>query len=147
MTLHPSDFRFHTEIPVRFADTDGRQHVNNAKYLTYMEYARMRYYEVVWGWEWRPTNAIGTVVARAELDYRQSALYGDTLTVYVRCSRIGNKSFNMDFLMTMPRAEEAVVSAEAKSVIVCFDYVNDHSIAVPDSWRTAMQVYEPVLSE
>ena len=36
-------------IKVRFADTDGMRHVNNAKYLTYCEIARIRYWTDVTG--------------------------------------------------------------------------------------------------
>ena len=36
-------------IEVRFADTDAMGHVNNARYLTYFEIARVAYYERVSG--------------------------------------------------------------------------------------------------
>ena len=42
-------FRHRTEIEVRFADTDAMRHVNNAKYLTYCEIARIRYWTDVTG--------------------------------------------------------------------------------------------------
>ena len=43
----PGEFRHRKVIEVRFADTDAMGHVNNAKYLTYMETARTRYIEEV----------------------------------------------------------------------------------------------------
>jgi hypothetical protein len=45
----PGDFRFRRPIEVRFADTDAMRHVNNAKYLTYCESARLRYWTDVTG--------------------------------------------------------------------------------------------------
>ena len=39
-------FRHSVEIVVRFADTDAMGHVNNAKYLTYFEIARVAYYDI-----------------------------------------------------------------------------------------------------
>ena len=42
-------FTHEVEVQVRFADTDAMRHVNNAKYLTYCEIARLRYWTDVTG--------------------------------------------------------------------------------------------------
>jgi hypothetical protein len=54
-------FHHHVEVTVRFADTDAMGHVNNAKYLTYCEIARIRYWTDVTG---EPIS-LGTEGARA----------------------------------------------------------------------------------
>src|SRR5205814_7620884 len=41
------DFAHRHPIDVRLADTDAMGHVNNANYLTYVEIARIAYYERV----------------------------------------------------------------------------------------------------
>ena len=45
----PGRFAHRREIQVRFADTDAMGHVNNAKYLTYCEIARISYWTDVTG--------------------------------------------------------------------------------------------------
>ncbi len=45
----PGPFHHEVEVAVRFADTDAMRHVNNAKYLTYCEIARIRYWTDVTG--------------------------------------------------------------------------------------------------
>ena len=42
-------FSHRVTIEVRFADTDAMGHVNNAKYLTYCEIARIKYWTDVTG--------------------------------------------------------------------------------------------------
>jgi hypothetical protein len=39
------DFHFYHPIEIRYGDLDPQGHVNNAAYLTYMEQARLKYYE------------------------------------------------------------------------------------------------------
>jgi acyl-CoA thioester hydrolase len=39
-----SEFRFYHPIEVRYGDLDPQGHVNNAKYLTYFEQARVVYW-------------------------------------------------------------------------------------------------------
>ena len=38
-----TDFRFFHPVEVRYGDLDPQGHVNNAKYLTFFEQARVRY--------------------------------------------------------------------------------------------------------
>ena len=45
----PGDFAHRHVVEVRLADTDAMGHVNNARYLTYVEIARVAYYEQVTG--------------------------------------------------------------------------------------------------
>ena len=45
----PGDFAHRRVLDVRFADTDAMGHVNNAKYLTYCESARIAYWTDVTG--------------------------------------------------------------------------------------------------
>src|SRR4051812_46662929 len=65
-------FSHRVDVAVRFADTDAMGHVNNAKYLTYCEIARIRYWTDVTG----EPIALGTegaeslILAEARITYR-----------------------------------------------------------------------------
>ena len=82
-------------------------HVNNARYLTYVEIARVAYYEQVTG------NALpigvhgaeeGMILAEIRMTYRSPAFYGETLTVETRVERIGRTSFGMVHRITAPES-------------------------------------------
>ena len=106
---------------VRFRDCDAMGHVNNAVYSTYLEEARIG----VLG------DLIDFILARVEIDFRSELRAGEHVEVRTRCSRIGTKSFDLEHEIT---ADGRVV-AEAKSVLVSYDYERGESVLVPDELR------------
>ncbi|MEM9953767.1 MAG: thioesterase family protein [Chloroflexota bacterium] len=142
------NFRYQYPIKVRFADLDVLGHLNNATYLTYIESARIQYLEDVCGRRSGGWNTLGMILARTEIDYRLPIAYEDTVVVYVRVARLGGKSFDMLYAITKQgdTDDAPVIAAEAKTVMVSYDYRNDTSQAVPADWRTKMTAYEPALA-
>jgi acyl-CoA thioester hydrolase len=141
------DFAHRHLVEVRLADTDAMGHVNNARYLTYVEIARVAYYERVTG------NALpigthgaeeGMILAEIRMTYRSPAFYGETLAVETRVERIGRTSFGMVHRVTAPESRygPARLIAVADSVLVAYDYQEERPIPVPDDWRTAIEAYE-----
>jgi len=117
----------HKEI-VRFRDLDSLGHMNNAVYATFLEQARIAFLAPLGA---QVTNMI---LARLEIDFRAQVSVGDEVEVEVNPGRVGTKSFELDYTM---RVHETVV-AEAKSVLVAYDYRSEHSIEVPDAWREVL---------
>jgi acyl-CoA thioester hydrolase len=141
------DFAHRHLVEVRLADTDAMGHVNNARYLTYVEIARVAYYEQVTG------NALpigvhgaeeGMILAEIRMTYRSPAFYGETLTVETRVERIGRTSFGMVHRMTAPESRYGPgrLVAIADSTLVSYDYRAECPIPVPADWRAAMEAYE-----
>lgn len=140
------NYRYHRSLEVRFADLDALGHLNNAKYLTYIEQARILYVQEVCNWagEWRN---LGMILARTEIDYRLPIAFEDKVEVYLRVSRIGGKSFDFEYCITRQRGESAPqIAANVKTVMVSYDYEHDVSIPVPQAWREAIIAYEPSFS-
>ena len=106
---------------VRFRDCDAMGHVNNAVYSTYLEEARIG----VLG------DLIDFILARVEIDFRSELRAAEEVEVRTRCSRVGTKSFDLEHEIT---ADGRVV-AEAKSVLVSYDYERGESVPVPDALR------------
>ena len=121
-------------IEVRFGDLDALGHVNNATFLTYIEQARIRYFVEVTGWQGDITS-IGLILARAECDFRAPIHYPETVTVHIRTARLGGKSFDLAYALT---TSDGTLVAEAKTVIVCYDYEQDITIPIPDDWRASL---------
>ena len=143
----PGDFAHRHAVEVRLSDTDAMGHVNNARYLTYVEIARVAYYERVTG-NPLPIGAHGAeegmILAEIRMTYRSPAFYGETITVETRVESIGRTSFAMVHRMTAPESRygPARLIAVAESVLVSYDYPQEHPIPVPDEWRAAMSRYE-----
>jgi acyl-CoA thioester hydrolase len=141
------DFAHRHEVEVRLSDTDAMGHVNNARYLTYVEIARVGYYERVTG-NPLPLGVHGAeegmILAEIRVTYRNTAFYGETLTVESRVERIGRTSFTMLHRITAPESRygPARLVAIADSVLVSYDYKTERPIPVPDEWRSAMEAHE-----
>src|SRR4051794_5785595 len=89
-----AEWRFCYPIEVRFGDCDMFNHMNNAKYLTFIESARIAYYSQVSG----ITNPrdFDMTLASLKIDYIKPVFFGQTLHVYARTARIGTKSMTME---------------------------------------------------
>ena len=111
---------------VRFRDCDAMGHVNNAVYSTYLEEARIG----VLG------DLIDFILARVEIDFRSELRNGEDVEVRTRCSRVGTKSFDLEHVIS---ASGGRVVAEAKSVLVAFDYTLGESVAVSETLRARLQ--------
>jgi acyl-CoA thioester hydrolase len=110
---------------VRFRDCDAMGHVNNAVYSTYLEEARIG----VLG------DLVDFILARVEIDFRSELRMGEEVEVRTRCSRVGTKSFDLEHVIS---ADGRVV-AEARSVLVSYDYELGASIEVPAELRARLQ--------
>lgn len=139
----PDGYTHKISMPVRFGDLDAMGHLNNAKYATYVEQARIEYVTDVCGFRglW---NELGMILARIEIDFKAPILYGDVVEIYTRCSRIGSKSFDLEYIVTRQAADqpEPQVAANSRTVMVAFDYATQQTMPVPEAWRSAMTAYD-----
>ncbi len=132
---------------MRFSDTDAMGHVNNARYLTYCEIARVAYYEAVTG-QALPIMVHGAsegmILAEIRITYRAPAFYGESLAVETRVVRIGRSSFTMEHRLTAPESRygHARLIAIASSVLVSYDYSAERPIPVPDDLVIAIESFE-----
>ncbi len=123
------------EMPVRFRDVDGMGHVNNAVFHTYLESARIAYWQRIYADRGlgASLDEIAFILARMECDFRRQIPFGGTVRVRVRCPRIGTKSFDFDY--RIESADGATLYAEARSVQVCYDYAREDTVPVTDDLR------------
>lgn len=114
---------------VRCTEIDVNGHVNNAKYLEYYEWGREDWYEQHdLPYTTLQQAGIVTVVARAEVDYRQPAKQNDVLTITTWITQVGRKSFRMKQHIT---GNSGYLISEAVFVIVTVDPETGQSTAVP----------------
>ncbi|MDR0583880.1 MAG: acyl-CoA thioesterase [Treponema sp.] len=69
-------------LQVRTYECDSNEHVNNANYLNYLEFARYEYLKDI-GFDYPGAikSGYGVYVARIEIDYKKPALVDDTLII------------------------------------------------------------------
>jgi acyl-CoA thioester hydrolase len=123
-------------LDVRFRDCDAMGHVNNAVYLTYLEEARLHCWRAMWQFGEAASTVPGVIMARAEIDYRLPAHYGQTLEIRIALAAIGRTSFTYDYEIV--DAGNRVI-ASARTVQVMYDYAAGKPVPIPDEIRHKMQ--------
>ena len=129
------------EQPVRFRDLDTLGHVNNAVYSTYLEQARVQYFDEVLG---VPFENREMVLAHLDVDFRRPVGLDDG-PVRVACgvTDLGESSIRMRYRV---HAEGAgAVAATAESVQVAWDGTTGEAQPVPEEWRESFESFEPSL--
>ncbi len=135
-----ADFHFYHLIEVRYGDLDPQGHVNNAKFLTYMEQARVFYLKQLKLWEGGSFLHMGIILADVQLTFRKAIQFGDAVRVGVRISRMGNKSLTSEY--RIEDARDASEYATGASVLVAYDYTKKRSVVIPEEWRKAIRQFE-----
>jgi len=134
------DFNFYHPIEVRYGDLDPQAHLNNAKYLTYMEQARIHYVKHLGLWDGGSFMDIGIILAKVEITFQAPVLFGQQVRVGMRTTRLGTKSMEMEYILEDTKTGQAL--ATGSSVQVAYDYRGGQSIPIPDSWRQAIKDFE-----
>jgi thioesterase III len=97
------------ETVVRCTEIDVNGHVNNAKYVEYLEWGREEWYDRQ-GFAYDRLKDLGaiTVVVNVNLSFRQPCRQGDLLRIITRSQRRGRTSFALT--QRIQRADGTVVA-------------------------------------
>ncbi|NRS49610.1 thioesterase family protein [Brevibacillus sp. HB2.2] len=131
----------HYHLTVRSTDIDVIGHVNNAKYLEYMEWARFE-----WIWEQGFTldelrrRAIMPVVANININYRKELKMREEVTAITTVVKVGEKSFVIR--QELYNAADVLV-ADADVTMVMIDANTRQSISLPVELKEALLVDLP----
>lgn len=143
----PGTFPKRYVVDVRFGDTDAMGHANNSRFLTYVESARIAYWEAATG----EPFALAThgaheslILAEARVTFRSPALFGEVLTVETRAARVGRSSFVLDHRITASASERgpARLVATAEDVLVMYDYERGRPQPIPDEAVGRVEAFE-----
>ena len=136
-----SQFHHSIELRVQFRDLDAIQHVNNATYLSYLEESRIGYFSNILSTDKSNLN-INIVVARIEIDYFYPLQLNDTIKIYMRCTKVGNKSLDIENVIVLIKDAQEIISARAITKLVYFDYREKRSETIPLKLREKIKEFE-----
>lgn len=135
------DFKHKTNITVRFSDLDAMKHVNNASYLTYLEEARIDYFNHLFN---RKKNSLDfeAVIARIEIDYIIPIRLGDKVEVFTRTTKIGKKSIDVEHIIAIKIDDKYLNAAQSITKLVYYDYKAGNTKIIPDEAKETIAKYE-----
>jgi len=137
-----SDFNHKISLNVRFMDLDALQHVNNARYLNFLEEARIAYSQEKLDL-FNKIEEFNVVVARIEIDYLSPIRFGEKIQIYTRISKMGTKSFVFECAITAtPQNGKERIASHALQTIVAFDVKQGKTIVIPEKIKEKIKSIE-----
>lgn len=141
--FNENTYKHLTKIQLRFMDLDLLMHVNNARYLNFLEEARLSYSNHVIGL-FGNLKELNVVVARIEIDYKSPIFYPNEVLVWTRVSHIGQKSFVFDSIIGTMQNETFKIAAKSIQTIVFYDPVLKKSTAIPENFLKIIKKFEGI---
>ena len=122
-----------TTIKVRGYHLDVYQHVNNARYLEFLEEARWEWLEVAEAFHWLQEQKLALVVVNININYRRPAVLGDVLVIDSEITQLNGKS-GIIAQRVLLAGQETVV-ADAVLTFVCIDLRTQKAVALEGELR------------
>lgn len=119
---------FQHVIEPRWRDLDAFGHVNNSNFLTYLEEARIRWFETFDG-EW-VNDAMAPLLAAVQLNYRAPIDYPSSISVELFVQRIGDTSLTVGHRIRS--VDGSVLHADGHVVMVWIDRATGRPVALPE---------------
>ncbi len=126
---------------MRWNDMDALGHVNNAIFVTYFETGRGHYMlEACPGWDWhKHMFLIGNVNVNFHKEMLMSA---EKPEVHLRTSKIGTKSFTIEYAVVSQKNGETVLHASGQTTQIMYNMKTRKTIAVADWVREGLTSFE-----
>ena len=122
------EFRFSTEVKVRFAETDAQGIVHNAVYLVWFEVARIDYLaRFRGGYPALRAQGVEALTLEARVRYVAPARFDDRLRIHARAGDLYGARFRFDY--AVERDGERV--AEGSTAHACVDAATLRPTRVP----------------
>ncbi len=134
------DWQVIIEFPVAWGDMDAFQHVNNARYFTYFENARMAYVQKIGFLDLVEKEGIGPILARIDCWFRFPLTYPDTVWAGTRVSQIGEDRFTLLHRVVSQRHDR--IAADGTGLIVAYDYRAGRKAPIPDGIRSQIMALD-----
>lgn len=124
-------------LPIQWGDMDSLGHVNNARYFTWFESARIALFRRL-GMETTGAPAEGPILARTHCEFLLPLRYPGEVVVGTGISKIGTKSFTMVYELARADAPEQL-AARGEGVIVMLDYRRGETVAISEPLRKRLE--------
>ena len=122
------DFRFATDVRVRFAETDAQGVAHNSVYLVWFEIARIDYLaRFRGGYPGLRADGFEALTIESHVRYLEPAHFDDRLSVRVRCGDLRGARFRFDYSIE----REGVQIADGWTRHACVDATTYRPTRVP----------------
>lgn len=131
------DYPHFYRMAVRWGDMDQIGHVNNAKFFTYAESARIDYFKSLIASNSSETGG-GVILARIACDFLVQLHFPAQLEVGTRVLEIGRSSLQIEHAVFCDDTLHGLL----RGTMVWFDYATQRPTPVPESARAFIRARE-----
>jgi acyl-CoA thioester hydrolase len=129
--------RFHVEIEIRYSDLDPNEHVNHARYLIYLEEARLAFRRLL-NDEYGLPEDVTWPIAELTIRYLRSATYPGSVTVELAPIDVGRTSFTLGYGVF--DRDSCVAIAMNRSV--CVDRATGGKVPIPQAVAARLRLLQ-----
>jgi acyl-CoA thioester hydrolase len=129
--------KFSYDVAVRWSDMDAYGHVNNARFLTLYEEARVAMFFVGARAQGLTSFEEGIVISRHEIDYLRPVDYGEAVRIDLWISELRAASFTVAYELF----DEGVLASRAKSVCVPYNLEKQFPRRLTEAERDFLKPY------
>ncbi len=131
----------HTHLTVRGYHLDVFRHVNNARYLEFLEEARWNYFDHAGLAPFFSHSGYGMAIVHIDIHYRRAALLGDCLDIETAFSGISPRQAVIR--QTIRKAGSPRVLVEADVTFMLVDQASGRAISFPNDLRQTIAAQLP----
>ena len=130
----PGTFSFTTTFDVRVTDLNYGNHVGNDKVLSFLHEARMQFLQSL-GYSEFNLEGVSLIMADAALVFKDEMYYGDSLQISIQTTELSRVGFNLLYKIEKKSEGNLIVTAVAKTLMICFNYDSKKVVNLPESVR------------
>lgn len=141
--MKPTKFYKKIKIRIPYCDIDKLGHVNNAKYLSYFESARVAYFRDIPGLglkDMDEKSSSGIIILEVAVQYLAPMFMDQVIEIGIRVSEVRTKSFRMEYEIRDAKTKALLTTGH--SVQVMFNYKKQKPYPVPDDLRKTLGMIE-----
>jgi len=134
MSENLAQFPVIIKIPILWGHMDAYQHVNNVIFFRFFESVRIAYFDRIGFTTLKNTIGIGPILASTECKYKIPLKYPDKVSIGAKITKLEEDRFTMKYILISHQLNK--LAAEAKAIVVSYDYINDQKVSIPQQIRS-----------
>ena len=133
MSENLAQFPVIIKIPILWGYMDAYQHVNNVIFFRFFESVRIAYFDRIGFTTLKSSIGIGPILASTECKYKIPLKYPDKVSIGAKITDLEEDRFTMKYILISHQLNK--LAAEAKAIVVSYDYKNDQKVSIPQEIR------------
>ena len=132
-------FPVQLELRIDWSELDLFGHVNNVAFFKYIQASRVNYWDLIGLSKMFHETRVGPMLVSAGCNFKRPLFYPEKIIVQARMDFIRNTSFG--FLHRLLN-EKGEIAAEAKDVMVMYDFNKEEKVPFPEALRLEAEKLE-----